>query len=72
MLAVPPALLDVLHLGAGAKVDLAVKSGRLIVERQERPRYTLEEILSQCDSKAPIGREERGWLASEAVGGEFI
>ena len=32
MLAVPPALLDVLHLTAGAKVGLAVDNGRLVVE----------------------------------------
>ena len=41
MLAVPPALLDVLRLGPGAKVDLAVQDGRLVVEKQKRPRYTL-------------------------------
>ena len=29
MLAVPPALLDLLKLGVGAKVDVAVEKGRL-------------------------------------------
>jgi len=38
MLAVPPALLDILQLRPGAKVGLAVRSGRLIVEPQRRPR----------------------------------
>ena len=32
MLAVPPALLDILDLRPGAKVGLAVRSGRLVVE----------------------------------------
>ena len=41
MLAVPPALLDILHLRPGAKVALAVRGGRLVVEPQQRPRYTL-------------------------------
>ena len=41
MLAVPPALLDALELRAGAKVGIAVESGRLVVEPQRRPRYTL-------------------------------
>ena len=35
MLAVPPALLDILHLRPGAKVGLAVRSGRLVVEPQQ-------------------------------------
>ena len=69
MLAVPPALLDLLRLHSGAKVGLAVESGRLVVEPQKRPHYTLEELLSQCDPKAPINEEEREWLDSEAVGG---
>ena len=52
MLAVPPALLDILHLQPGAKVGIAVESGRLVVEPQQRPRYTLDELLAQCDPKA--------------------
>ncbi len=72
MLAVPPALLDVLRLGPGAKVGIAVESGRLIVEPQKRPRYTLEELLAQCDPKAPRTVEEREWLDDEAVGDELL
>jgi antitoxin ChpS len=72
MLAVPPALLDLLRLKSGAKVDLAVESGRLVVEPQKRPRYTLKDLLSQCDPKATIDAEEREWLDSGAVGGELI
>ncbi len=53
MLAVPPALLDILHLRPGAKVGLAVRSGRLVVEPQRRPRYTLDELLAQCNPRAP-------------------
>ncbi len=36
MLAVPPALLDILQLQPGAKVGIAVESGRLIVKAQPR------------------------------------
>jgi antitoxin ChpS len=35
MLAVPPALLDILQLRPGAKVGIAVQSGRLVVETQQ-------------------------------------
>jgi antitoxin ChpS len=77
MLAVPPALLDILRLQPGAKVGIAVESGRLVVEPQQRRRYTLDELLAQCHPKAPRARgrarkEEQEWLDSKPVGGELI
>ena len=73
MMAVPPALLDILHLRPGATVGLAVQNGRLVVEpRRQRPRYTLEELLAQCNPKAPRSKKDREWLDSKFVGGELI
>jgi antitoxin ChpS len=81
MLTVPPALLDILHLQPGARVGIAVESGRLVVEPQQRRRYTLNELLAQCDpkerrSRAPRSRsrdkEEQEWLDSRPVGRELI
>jgi len=72
MLAVPPALLEILHLGPGAKVGLAVQRGRLVVEPQQRPRYTLDELLAQCNPQARCSNEEREWLDGKPVGGELI
>ena len=72
MLAVPPALLEILNLRPGAKVGIAVESGRLVVEPQPRRRYTLDELLAQCDPKAARTREEREWLDSPPAGGELI
>jgi len=72
MLAVPPALLDILHLQPGAKVGIAVESGRLVVEPRARRRYTLDELLAQCNPKARRGKEEREWVDSKPVGRELI
>ena len=72
MLAVPPALLDILHLKPGAKVGLAVRSGRLLVEPQQRPRYTLEELLAQCNPRSPRSKEERARLDEKPVGRELV
>lgn len=72
MLVVPPALLDVLHLAAGAKVGLAVDNGRLVVEPAARPRYTLDELLAQCDASAEISAEDREWLDTAPTGGELL
>lgn len=72
MLAVPPALLDVLRLRSGAKVGIAVESGRLVVVPQHRPRYTLDELLAQCNPKAARTKEEREWLDSKRAGAELV
>jgi antitoxin ChpS len=72
MLAVPPALLELLRIGAGAKVGLAVENGRLIVEPRVRPRYTLDELLAQCDASAEAAPEDRAWLDAEPVGDELL
>jgi antitoxin ChpS len=72
MLAVPPELLDILHLKPGATVGIAVENGRLVVEPQPKRRYTLDELLAQCNPRAPRGREDRAWLHSKPVGGELI
>jgi antitoxin ChpS len=72
MLAVPPAVLDMLHLQAGTTVGLIVDGGRLIVEPQRRPRYTLEELLAQCDLSAELTQEDREWLDAKPVGGELL
>ncbi|HLI82945.1 MAG TPA: hypothetical protein VKV17_03455 [Bryobacteraceae bacterium] len=72
MLAVPPALLDILRLRPGAKVGVAVENGRLVIEPRRKPRYTLEELLAQCDPKARRGKEDREWLGNRRAGGELI
>jgi antitoxin ChpS len=76
MLAVPPALLDILDLQPGAKVGIAIESGRLIVDPQPRRRYTLDELLVQCSPKSRRGKRrskpEQKWLNSKPVGRELI
>lgn len=76
MLAVPPALLDILHLRPGATVGIAVERGRIVVEPQKRRRYTMTELLAKCDPKAArrrgkAKREEQEWLDGKPVGGEL-
>ncbi len=72
MLAVPRAVLDVLGLGPGAKVGVAIERGRLVVEPPQRPRYTLDELLARCNSKARRTKAEREWLDDKPVGRELI
>jgi len=71
MLAVPPAILDLLHLHAGTTVGLAVEGDRLVVRPQTKARYTLDELLAQCDPAASVTVEDREWLDAERVGREL-
>ena len=72
MLAVPPAILDLLHLHSGATVSLAVDHGRLVVEPTLRLRYSLDELIAQCDASAEISAEDLAWLESKPVGRELL
>ncbi len=72
MLAIPPALIDILHLFAGAKVGLAVDNGRLVIEPQAKPRYTMAELLAASDYSQPQPAEEREWVDAPAMGDELI
>lgn len=72
MLAVPPTILELLHLHAGATVGLAVDHGRLVVEPTLRPRYSLDELLAQCDASAEVSAEDIAWLDSKPVGKELL
>ena len=71
MFAIPPAILRTMNLNQGLEVDMAVDSGRLIITAHNRPRYTLEELLNQCDLTAAIDAD-RDWLDSTPVGREII
>jgi len=72
MLAIPPAILDLLHLQPGATVGVTVDDGKLVVEPQSRPHYSLEELLAQCDSSAELSADDREWLAVKPVGNELL
>jgi len=78
MLAVPPAILDMLHLEAGSTVGLAVDGERLVVQPQLRRKYTLDELLAQCTGpsaeSAPepaLTEEDRAWEGLAPVGREL-
>ncbi|HML56395.1 MAG TPA: antitoxin [Solidesulfovibrio magneticus] len=72
MLAVPPAILELLKLQAGSSVGLAVTDGRLVIEPIRPPRYTLDELLAQCDASAAVSDEDRQWLDGRPTGSELL
>ncbi len=72
MLAVPPAILDVLKLRAGAIVGLTVDGGRLVIDPKPRPQYTVEELLAASDYSIPQPPSEREWIEAPTAGNELI
>lgn len=72
MLTVPPALLEMLHLTVGSKIGLAMEGERLVLEPRPRPRYTLDELLAQCDESAALPPEDPQWLDAAPVGRELL
>lgn len=72
MLAVPRALLDVLEVGAGSSVDLDIDGGRLIVAPRRLPRYSLEDLIAQCDRTGPPDDEDRDWIDGAPLGRELL
>lgn len=72
MMVVPRAILDQLDLKAGATLALAVDGDRLIVEAQRRPRYTLDQLLAECDPQSTASAEDRSWLDAPPFGRELL
>ena len=72
MLAIPPALLDILHLKAGASVGVDIDGGRLTVEAAPKRRYTMAELLAASDYSSGPTPEDREWAEAPAVGKELL
>jgi antitoxin ChpS len=76
MLTVPSALLDALDMRPGTKIAIQVENGRLIVDRQKKPRsrlrYTLAELLAQCKPRDRRTRSDRIWTTGGHAGSELI
>lgn len=72
MMAIPKPLLDSMGLGPNVKVALRIEDGRLVIEPRPRPRYSLAELVAQCDADAPMSKEARAWDETEPMGGEAL
>jgi antitoxin ChpS len=72
MVAIPKALLEALGLAADTKVALRIDQGRLVIEPQPKPKYSLDELLAKCDATAPASNEDGLWEAANPVDREVI
>jgi antitoxin ChpS len=72
MFAIPKPMLEGLDLHANQQVGVSISDGRIVIEPKVKPRYTLTELMAQCDLEQPVTAEDRAWLAAPAVGREAI
>lgn len=71
IVAIPPAFLEELRVGADSECDLAIIDGTLVM-KPARKRYRLDDLLAQCDLDAPLSEAEREWMEAPAVGLEVL
>ncbi len=72
MVTIPPALLEQMHLQAGASVSITLEGAKLVVEANPKPRYTLAQLLASSDYTTLQPDSEREWVDGAAVGREQI
>lgn len=70
---IPKQWLAVLKLQAGSQVELALEGNRLTLQapaKAARKKYTLAQMLAECDPNAPYPEELHEWNNMPAVGRE--
>ena len=72
MMAVPKAVLDGFGIAANSKADLLIEPDGIKIRPRKRPKYTLEELLAQCDPSIPPHDDEILWDRMEPVGREIV
>jgi antitoxin ChpS len=72
VVALPKPSLERLNLRAGSRVRIEVDGDKVTLTPIAKPRYTLAELLANCDFSRRVSREERAWLSSKPAGKEII
>ncbi len=66
----PPALLKELDIAAGQPMTLdTTTDGKIVLSKKTK--YTLEDLVAQCDMRAPKASDIEIWDAAKAIGTEL-
>jgi antitoxin ChpS len=68
----PSTLLRSLQLSVGSSLTAEQVKGKLVLTPAAKSRYSLTELMAQCDSKAQPPTDMETWGAIDAVGKEII
>jgi len=67
----PAAVLKQMQLGVGSTLSLDTAGETLVLKPlRTKPKYTLEELMAQCDLTAPEPADMDDWNAMRPVGRE--
>ena len=70
---IPGELLRRMNLKNGDLINTSEERNRLVITKAKRcPRYSLEELLAQCDTGVPIPEELNAWDALSPAGDEML
>jgi antitoxin ChpS len=72
MLALPPAVLNLVGFEVDTRVGITVQDGNLVIASQKPRRYSLQDLIALCDPTAPLPPVDREWLDTPAMGGEVL
>ena len=69
----PSVILKKLHLSEGDAIEISENGNQiLITPKQDKPKYTLKELLAQCNLKAPIPEVVKEWDEMSSTGLESL
>lgn len=61
---IPAALMRELGLDVNDEVEVKLENGRIVIEPYNRPNYSLDELLAQCEPEAmALDEESQVWLS---------
>ncbi len=73
VMTVPASVRDAMELSEGQRLSVVVDNGKIVLEpATPRRRFTLDELLEQCDLDRPYSEDERTWLDAPPVGRELL
>jgi antitoxin ChpS len=69
----PAVILKKLHLSEGDEIEISENGNQiLLTPKQNKPKYTLKELLAQCDLKAPMPEAVKEWDEVQPAGRESL
>ncbi|EGY29104.1 Growth regulator [Candidatus Regiella insecticola 5.15] len=68
---IPAPFLKKMGASVGQELDVEIKDGALVLTPKPK-RYTLAELIQQCDANAPLETEESVWGTNHSSVGEEL
>ena len=69
-LIIPKLLLAQIGLEVDYAAELKVEGDTLLIRKPQKTGYTLDELIAQCNPKAPLPADMKDWQAAQPIGRE--